>query len=332
MNVYCASHFHNQLFQIDDINELLPLRALPRLRVLAIRGSPLLAKILANRTNNSERSAGDEFDVRFSISKLLPSVAIIDDIKVADLIKQKSKRIQKSLAIQKLRRNRRAGRVRDAKSASYTQFQQHVPGGKGKQNLQPFPGSLEWLLQTTSFGERQCLHNDNQSQSSDQLPENACTVVQNESIVRLQARARGWIVRRKFARFVEMNAAAVKIQSRWRGFHDRKLHDSIVQSKGGMANDGSNHAHGLAIADLSRRLEILERTQDDQIKRELCQERRRRESLEVEHLKLEEAVRFLWKEVVALRNFNGLKEASLQQQDQQENLSNPLLLEDKDEV
>lgn len=99
---------------------------------------------------------------------------------------------------------------------------------------------------------------------------------EEEAIVRLQALARGFIARRRFEEFAASNRAATTIQAHWRGHRSRRQSVEV---------------------DLSLRVSALEA--------ELGEERRRREALEEEHLKLEEAVRFLWSEVLVLRGGGG---------------------------
>ena len=126
---------------------------------------------------------------------------------------------------------------------------------------QPARGSLEWVL-SVAPPHRVSLHRSGHRYSDEE-----------EAIVRLQALARGFIARRRFEEFAAINRAATTIQAHWRGYAWRR------QKRTGV--------------DLMMRVSALEA--------ELEEERHRRVALEEEHLKLEEAVRFLWSEVLVLR-------------------------------
>ena len=121
-----------------------------------------------------------------------------------------------------------------------------------------------------------------------------------------------------------MHVAATKIQSSFRGYRCRKTHRSSYSERHRQRRRRPNCAETVEnqkqVHDLAQRIKFLESKEYDtqKLQDELADERKRREALETEHLKLEEAVRFLWKEVVALRSSAFIPKSQPQHQTHQD--------------
>ena len=163
----------------------------------------------------------------------------------------------------------------------------------------PCRGSLEWLLRETS--------RDTRAQSAARRSPDwwQTDPADEKRLVRLQAAVRGWIVRRRFKTFLDTNTAATSIQAHWRGYRCRKRRRRRPGEAHAGATDeslGKMAPQDAAVLSQCRdRITRLERSEAG-LRGALHEERELRMKLEVEHLKLEEAVRFLWAEVVALRD------------------------------